>query len=215
MARKGEIDPWNIDVVDVTDKFLRKLEAARSLDLRISGRVLLYAAILVRMKAETITWESVSEDEVYEPDFYHYDEDFIIEDPDISEVVADVLRSHRRRIRKITTLKDLIEELRKAEEVERRRKRRKRSEKVDIEVTLKVPHEESLEEMIAKVELELNEILKQKNYTTLFSLIKGRSVAEIVDYYVSILHLAFRKKIELRQKEMYGDIEILPFSSSM
>ena len=216
MARRGEIDPWNIDVVDVTDKFLKKLEAARSLDLRISGRVLLYAAILVRMKAETITWESVSEDEDFgESNLYYYDEDFIIEDPDISEIVADALRSHRRRIRKITTLKDLIEELRKAEEVERRRRRRKRSERVDIEVALKVPHEESLEEMIAKVELELNEILKQKNYTTLFSLIRGKDVAEIVDYYVSILHLAFRKKIELRQKEMYGDIEILPFGSSM
>jgi segregation and condensation protein A len=25
MARSGEIDPWNIDIIDVTDKFLAKL----------------------------------------------------------------------------------------------------------------------------------------------------------------------------------------------
>jgi len=210
MARKGEIDPWNIDVVDVTDRFLRKLEEARNLDLRVSGRVLLYAAILIRMKAEAITMESVVEEEVYdEPASFDHLDDFIVDDDDVARM-AGILRSHRRRVRKISTLKDLIEELRRAEEVERRRRRRRRGEELSIEVALKVPHEESLEELIAQVEGELASILKRKGRTTLFSLVKGREVSRLVDYYVSVLHLVFRGKIEIEQREMYGDVEIRP-----
>ncbi len=214
MARKGEIDPWNIDVVDVTDRFLKRLEEARSLDLRISGRVLLYAAILIRMKAEAIAMESVEveeENEVFDVTEPYFTDDFIEDEYDVSDFVADVLRSQRKRVRKINTLRDLIEELRKAEEVERRRKRRRKSEsEISIDVALKVPHEESLEELIAKVENELIRILRKKGRTTLFSIVRGRDISALIDYYVSILHLAFRRKIEIEQKEMYGDVEIYP-----
>ncbi len=211
MAKKGEIDPWNINVVDVTDRFLRRLETAKKFDLRVSGRVLLYAAILVRMKAEAITVEALGED-TEEEEYYFLDEplEFEAEDEDLSDVILEVLKSPRKSVRKITTLKDLIDELRRAEEVERRRRRRRKARKLDVTIdsTLKVPHEESLEEMIARVEREISDILKRKGCTTLFSLVKGWDVPMLVDYYVSILHLAFRRKVEIAQEEFYGDVEI-------
>ncbi len=211
MAKKGEIDPWNINVVDVTDRFLRRLETAKKFDLRVSGRVLLYAAILVRMKAEAITVEALGED-TEEEEYYFLDEplEFEAEDEDLSDVILEVLKSPRKSVRKITTLKDLIDELRRAEEVERRRRKRRKARKLDVTIdsTLKVPHEESLEEMIARVEREISDILKRKGCTTLFSLVKGWDVPMLVDYYVSILHLAFRKKVEIAQEEFYGDVEI-------
>jgi segregation and condensation protein A len=220
MARRGEIDPWNIDVVDVTDRFLKRIEAAKKLDLRVSGRVLLYAAILVRMKAEAITLEALGgEEEDFET--YDYDPLYFLDEPlefpeevdeeELDEVILEALTSMRRRVRKITTLKDLIDELRRAEEVERRRRKRKRREmreEVGIEEALKVPHEESLEEMIARVEREVLDILKKKDFVTLFALVKSWDVPTLVDYYVSILHLAFRRKVEIRQEEFYGDVYI-------
>ena len=33
MAERGEIDPWNIDIVDVTDRFLDELERRKEIDL--------------------------------------------------------------------------------------------------------------------------------------------------------------------------------------
>ncbi len=214
MAKRGEIDPWNIDVVDITDRFLKKLEEARSLDLRISGRVLLYAAILVRMKAEAITMESIGgdyENEEFQP--YILDD---VYDDDLNSVryAEEILVSHKKRVRKISTLGDLIKELRKAEEVERRRRRRRRDkEEITVE-PLKVPHEEDLEEMISRVENELKSIFKKNKYTTLFMLSKGKDVSKLVDYYVSILHLAFRRRIEIEQDEMYGDVRIFPLNMS-
>ena len=52
MAERGEIDPWRIDIVEVTDRFLSELEHQKTLDLRVSGRTLFYAALLLRMKSE-------------------------------------------------------------------------------------------------------------------------------------------------------------------
>jgi len=224
MAKRGEIDLWNIDVVDVTDRFLKRIEDAKKLDLRVSGRVLLYAAILVRMKAEAITLEALGGDEEEELEMYDYDSFYFLDEPlefpeevdeeELDEVILEALTSMRRRVRKITTLKDLIDELRRAEEVERRRRRRRRRERqeeVGIDAALRVPHEESLEEMIARVEREVFEALRKKDTVTLFSLVKSWDVPTLVDYYVSVLHLAFRKKVEIRQEEFYGDVEIQKF----
>ncbi|WP_227131858.1 segregation and condensation protein A [Halorubellus salinus] len=60
LAENGEIDPWDIDVVTVTDKFLDALDDA---DLRTSGRALFYASVLVRMKGDELLHGSDDEDE--------------------------------------------------------------------------------------------------------------------------------------------------------
>ncbi|PCR89932.1 segregation and condensation protein A [Natrinema ejinorense] len=51
LAKDGEIDPWDIDIVDVTDTFL---EAIDEVDLRTSGRALFYASVLLRMKSDEL-----------------------------------------------------------------------------------------------------------------------------------------------------------------
>jgi segregation and condensation protein A len=51
LAEEGEIEPWDIDIVEVTDAFLSKLEAT---DLRTSARALFYASVLLRMKGDEL-----------------------------------------------------------------------------------------------------------------------------------------------------------------
>lgn len=51
LAKDGDIDPWDIDIVAVTDKFL---EAIDDVDLRTSGRALFYASVLLRMKSDEL-----------------------------------------------------------------------------------------------------------------------------------------------------------------
>ena len=66
LARSGEIDPWNIDIIDVTDKFLRKIEEREKIDIRVSARTLLYASILLRMKSDILVNVPPPEDEYME-----------------------------------------------------------------------------------------------------------------------------------------------------
>ncbi|WP_339104120.1 ScpA family protein [Haloterrigena salinisoli] len=62
LAEDGEIDPWDIDVVRVTDKFLAAIE---DVDLRTSGRALFYASVLLRMKSdELFTADEPDEEEL-------------------------------------------------------------------------------------------------------------------------------------------------------
>ena len=77
MAEKNEIDPWNIDIVEVTDRFLEELGNRSELDLRLSGRTLFYAATLLRIKSdylEEIAWgiaddETPFEEEIFQKNF--------------------------------------------------------------------------------------------------------------------------------------------------
>ncbi|QIB73319.1 segregation/condensation protein A [Halogeometricum borinquense] len=60
LAEDGEIDPWDIDVVEVTDAFLERLDTA---DLRTSGRALFYASVLLRMKSDALLEPDATEEE--------------------------------------------------------------------------------------------------------------------------------------------------------
>ena len=51
LAEEGEIDPWDVDLVEATDAFLDRLAET---DLRTSGRALFYAAVLLRMKSDAL-----------------------------------------------------------------------------------------------------------------------------------------------------------------
>ena len=63
LAERGEIDPWNINIIEVTDRFLSELERRRQLNLQLSGRTLFYAATLLRMKSEQLEVPEESSDE--------------------------------------------------------------------------------------------------------------------------------------------------------
>jgi len=60
LAEDGEIDPWDIDIVAVTDKFLARLDGG---DLRTSGRALFYASVLLRMKSDALLGEDEPDEE--------------------------------------------------------------------------------------------------------------------------------------------------------
>ena len=208
----------------MADRFLDELEKARKLDLRISGRVLLYAAILVRMKAEILSSEALmhgDEKEEYEDhevipeeiDFSLLEvrEDF--EEEEVKDEVLKTLLSPRKKVRRFTTLKDLITELQNAENVEKRRKKRRKEVEEFAGKTLETPHEENIEETIIKVESELKRLFSRRTLLYFSEVVRGMSIEDKISYYLSILHLAFRKKIEVYQKKLYEeDIELKPCS---
>ncbi len=247
MARRGEIDPWNVDVVEVADKFLQELERAKKLDLRVSGRVLLYAAILVRMKADILAEEAVLEnDENENEDNCENYENYIIEDypPEIdffdgvcnncestceiydididldidlqefkSDEVISYLLSPRRKVRRFTTLKDLLAELKKAEKGKKKKEKVRKGD--EVKRVIEIPHEEDMEDTIERVERELIKLFEVKGIVMFSELVMNKRKSEMLSYFVSLLYLSFRKKIEIEQERIYeDDIVILPVEGS-
>lgn len=123
LAERGDIDPWDVDIVTVTDEFLAALDEG---DLRASGRALFYASVLLRMKSDVLLAEDdAAEAEMEaEPDPAEFWEE-AWDDGDYEGPVADPIaaleREMDRRLDRKTargtpmTLDELVRDLRDAE----------------------------------------------------------------------------------------------------
>ncbi|MBO4246799.1 segregation/condensation protein A [Halomicrobium sp. IBSBa] len=115
LADAGEIDPWDIDVVRVTDKFLEVIDEA---DLRTSGRALFYASVLIRMKSDAMLNDEDEEAPPAEPWEAAMAGDDPIDEPDPFASLEQEMdrRLERRRARGMPqTLDELVRDLREAE----------------------------------------------------------------------------------------------------
>ena len=211
MAKRGEIDPWNIDIIDVTDKFLKKIDNMRELDLRITGRTLFYAATLLRIKAESI--DSKYEEE---PDDEFEEEIEPIDDlPENDEVTTYpvLIPKLKRRYKRPVTLEELIFELKRAEKVDNRRKTRKiqkDQDKITTDDVANIAYDENVEENIKEMESELLKKFEGTNSILFSDLLRDKEGISFntVTTYISLLFLASRGKIWLDQNELYGDLFI-------
>lgn len=207
LAKDGAINPWDIDLVTVTDMFLERIEVMQMMDLRISGRTLLYASILLRMKSTGIVMEEEEEDcfEMMddELDFYELDEYPVPKLP------------IRRRATRPVTLHELIVELRKAEKVETRRKDRsvyrKLEEKsaVTTDDVLGIAHEEDILGRVRDMAAMLKESFTEREFVQLSDLMTDDRSENIMTY-VSLLFLATEKQVWLTQEELFGELYVYP-----
>ncbi|NEP63736.1 MAG: segregation/condensation protein A, partial [Symploca sp. SIO2G7] len=85
LSERGEINPWDVNVIDVVDRFLKSLKEQQApvidngrspyeKNLSESGQAFLYASMLVLLKADTLIRTEVDEEEV--PDFDDMEEAF-------------------------------------------------------------------------------------------------------------------------------------------
>lgn len=202
LAKNGEIDPWNINIVELTDKFLRKVDEMEKMDLRVSGRTLLYASVLLRMKSNALV-------EVEKPpeDLSDYDSDNF----EISDYPVPVMPL-RRFSRRPVTLEELLVELKKAEAFEKKRHDRNDNKKEERRATLddvlSIAHEEDIESKVGKMRSILNELLEKQKSIRFSELFPVPDRAGMVMAYLAILFLATRKEIWLEQEEFFGELFI-------
>lgn len=223
MAERGEIDPWNIDIVEVTDRFLSELERRKELDLRISGRTLFYAATLLRMKSEHLEQLALDVDLEFteEMDEEGADEFSFDIDGDENKAIGPVDRLEREIKRRLErkqfrrhpiTLYELITELKNAEKEERRRQRLRSygpEEFYDAEDIVSIAHEERFQESALEVLEACRDCSPLDERISLAELIRktGRSVPEV---YIPLLFLMFEGDVVLEQEDFFGDLFIVP-----
>ena len=205
LARSGEIDPWNIDIIDVTDRFLRAIEQREQFDIRVSARTLLYASILLRMKSDILVNAPPPED------------DFVDEPPDFGDVEAEDLPLLEPRLRhtasRPVTLQELIDELQRAVATKdiqamRQARRVERPPRKTLEEVLGIAHDEDIEhsilEMIKVLDLEFG----YREFVTMGELVRDPTPHGIIAVYLPLLFLANRKYITLAQEILFEEIFI-------
>jgi segregation and condensation protein A len=167
LAQEGEIDPWDVQVIDVIDQFLSELGLtgetdviAKPTDLPQSGQTFLWASKLVLLKADTLESLTAIEAEIQEEEF--------LEDWDAGDGrrLPLKLENHIRRRasapppqRRRVTLQEFIEQIQQiANEIEdhtpkkRVNRPRKMSNKDAIKQITQLAHDENLTELAAQLE---------------------------------------------------------------
>ncbi len=227
LAESGDIDPKNIDIIDVTDKFLRAIAAAPKENLRQSGKIIFHASVLLRMKAEALLAEASAELDLGGDDFIDFDEDLLAMDTDqprqitlrdLEKALVRRTNNKQNRQRKVT-LQQLIDALKDAEKLEKERLEKKPRQRIqtdgyidvrDVEDILELAHDEDIEVTIAKVDRLLEDSIKVGDALTLLKLIKMLGPkSDWVDAFLAVLFLSNAGKIILEQEEFYGPVQII------
>lgn len=229
MAKQGKIDPWHIDILDVTEKYLQRMIELKSLNLRIASRTLLFASILCRLQSNVLAGLSLEDFKDEPQDDVIYDDDgFIVEYPEDSEFIPtsnvvsfDEALQRRTSIRlnrnRVVTLKDLIKQLEFYEKLEKRasiksaHERAKRHvrnySRLTPEEIVSMAHEEYIEEAVLKLKDNLEQIFAREDKIELNEL--TMLGMDKISAYLALLFLSRDTDYELEQKEFYSDLYVV------
>ncbi|MBM3233045.1 hypothetical protein FJZ18_02675 [Candidatus Pacearchaeota archaeon] len=205
-----QLEPWDIDISLLAQKYLERIKELEEENFFISSKVLLAAAILLRMKSEILLHHDLPGlDEVLfgkkEEKKYHQ-ERIELE----GEVPGLIARTPLPRFKKVT-LEELMSALGKAITTENRRIRRivvKRQQ--EFETALSLPKTKiNLKDQISGVYRRLREIFKSRENPYPFSELAGKSTEERVATFVPLLHLDNQQKVWLEQEGHFSEIWIL------
>jgi segregation and condensation protein A len=232
LAETGQIDPADVDIIEVTDRFLKAIAAAPKENLRQSGKVLFHASVLLRLKAEALLERKFSGVTDGTDDFLDFDADGspIIYDSskqpiarqitleDLENALVRRANNRQNRQRKVS-LEQLVAALQDAERIERVRGDRKAKPRIqmsgyhdvqNVDDILDLAHDEDIEVVIKKVELILSERLSIGQSIALVDLIKLLGQRnDWVDAFLAILFLSNTGKIVLDQTSFYGPVQIV------
>jgi segregation and condensation protein A len=220
LAERGEIDPWNINIIEVTDRFLSELERCRQLNLQVSGRTLFYAATLLRMKSEHLALLSDPPDEGLDADDEPPGDDYDLaldSETDYHGRLGPIelleheiqRRLDRKNLRKSpVTLFELIIELKNIEKEERRRRRLTDTTDdllIYADDVVGIAHDEGYQESAMTVLEECLDCIEREEEMTLVQLCQKLEWG-IPEVYIPLLFLALEGRCSLRQEEFFGDV---------
>jgi len=219
MAERGEIDPWHVNIIEVTDRFFAEMEKQRTLDLRVSGRTLFYAATLLRIKSDFLATQENDPDEEEEGGIIDDEDDacdtfsgssHLSKNPMAFLEHEIIRRLDRKSMRKQPiTLYDLISLLRNAEKEDRRRQRDAwvRDDVWFAEDIVSIAHEEGYHDSTEEVFRHCMNCFASHEVVTLHDVAAGMGWP-VTQVFIPLLFLMHEGRLGLRQESFFGELYI-------
>ena len=206
-----QLDPWDINLIVLSDKYLEKMQEFGEADFFVSSKVLLAASLLLRIKSEILLNRYIkSIDEILfgQKDKHKHVLERIELDEEIPELIP---RSPIPRFRKVT-LKELMDSLNKAIITENRRIKKEIINKNALRgSSILLPKRKfSIKNKIKKiydnlfVHFEKNKDHKKISFTKFV----GSNKDERIISFSPLLHLENQKKVWLEQEVHFDEIYI-------
>ena len=205
-----QLDPWDIDLSLLANRFLERVRALEEANFFVSSKVLLAAALLLRIKSEILLDRDLASlDDILfgKKEEKSYSQQRIELDEEIPELS---LRTPLPRFRKVS-LKEIMEALGKAISTETRRiKRITLVKQYEAEIAVALPkHRINLHDKIKEIYARLKETFKNKSEKIAFSDFAGKTNEDRITTFIPLLHLDNQNKVWLEQEGHFEEIWIL------
>jgi segregation and condensation protein A len=207
------MNPWDIDITLLSQKFLEMLKKLKELDFRISGKMVLASAVLLKMKSDILIDEDIAN---FDNMMAGNGEETRLDDYDAQMTLVDengkpqlFPRTPQPRKRKVSVF-DLVQALEKALEVENRRVKSKPNMK---KIVLKLPDKhfdlsKSMESVFDKVETHYKVKKNKDKILTFDQLVPGDSKHDKVLTFIPLLHLDNLRKVDLEQDKHFENFAV-------
>jgi segregation and condensation protein A len=206
LAKNEKIDPWNVDIITITDWFFSMLKSMEKMDIRISARTLMQASILLRIKSSSI---SLDDETDFELPADPADQQALI-DQDLEHEYS-LPSTSRKKV--YISLDDLLDELL----IETTEPDIPADEYlkpgfddpilITTDSVLEIAHEEDILGHSERLKERLDQIFLENEFITLSEIINSGTESPLL-IYLALLFLANDKKVHLTQTELYGEIYI-------
>ena len=208
LIKTEQMDPWDINISLLTKKYIEAISKLKELDFRISGKVLLAAALLLKIKSNKLVGEDIEyldrlisqegeEDLTFEEDLQPRQQE------DIPKNL--IPRTPQPRKRKVS-IYDLMNALEKALEVKRRRVLQS-IPPTNVEIPEKKRDISSvIREIYGRIRAFFWE--HRKDRLTFSQLVPSDTKKDKIYTFIPLLHLTNQRKIDLFQQQHFGEIDI-------
>ncbi len=211
LIRTEKMDPWDIDVSVLAEKFVKTLKEMKKMDFRLSGKIILAAAFFLKIKSDKL----IKEDLVFLNNMMNPQEDELLdllEDPsslDIGEQNKEKpllkYRTPQPRKRKVSVY-DLVDALEKALEGDQKRMMRKLSAKGK---KIKVPkRDKDMTLIINDLYKKIEKTLETVKHVKFSQLLKSEEKEEKIYTFVPLIYLDTQRRIDIEQKMHFDEITI-------
>ncbi len=210
LMNSERLDPWDMDISLLANKYLEKVRNLEEANFFVSSKVLLAAALLLRIKSEillNVDLKSLDEILFGKKEDKKYVQERIELDEDVPNLVP---RTPLPRFKKVT-LNELMSALGQAITTETRRiKRVVVARQQEFEISSALPKKIiNIQSKIKEAYRRLKEIFRDREEKVPFSEFGGKTNEERISNFIPLLHLDTQHKVWLEQDGHLDEIWIL------
>lgn len=193
-----KLDPWNIDIVEITTSYIERIRKMEMLDLRVPANLILAAAILIRFKSDALRFEEEAQVAV--------EETYVEEDSEPETIPVLELKT-RVPPKRMVSLDELLLAMEKVFDDQKKREEKAQVIKIPSVINIQLP-EFSIEERMGEIYEKVLEEKDSEGLATFSSILKEKNPLEIIMTLLPLLHLVQDGQLSIFQEKFYGEIFI-------
>jgi len=194
LVQEHKLDPWDVDIEKLAGLFMQRMGEMRELDLRVSGRTLLSASVLLRMKSDYALngrGKEVTEEEL--------EELLDINLPELGQITIV------QRVPRKITLVEIMGALREAfKEIPAPKPPRRRG--LERVVRTLSEYHINIESYLDDLYQRIKDLAAAGHEVSLSELAVERTRLAVARTLLLLLFLATQSRVALRQAEPFGEI---------